>query len=262
VVVAGLVAAAAAEPERAGGRDSLFSGAIDRPMTRAALRLSRRRIAAGTAVLALLGGFVFVRAVMIPRGKASSLVQVVSPAPVPASDLAAPTPEVETFPMVGPTYQPSPPSAPNEPAAVTTAMTTPEGGSRPPRAGRSGPATLSPAQARELLRTGQTMLKAQRYQEATEAFKRLLAGRRERGMALVGLGNIAFQQKSYADALGRAKDAVKARGGVDARLLLADVYYKLEKFDEAKKAYDAALKLDPTNETARRGFEVASKRLN
>jgi serine/threonine protein kinase len=263
VVVAGLVAAAAAELERAPGRDSLFSGAIDPPNARAALRLSRRWLAAGTAVVALLGAFVFVRAVMSPRGKASSLAGVVSPAPVAASDLAAATrTEVETFPMVGPTYQPGPPAAPSVPAALTTAMTTPDGGARPSRAGRSGSATLSLASAREVLKSGQTLLKAQRYQEATEAFKRLLAGRRERGKALVGLGNIAFQQQSYAEALSRAKDALKAGGGVGAYLLLGDVYFKLEKYDEARKAYDGARKLDPTNDTARRGLELASKRMN
>jgi tetratricopeptide (TPR) repeat protein len=106
------------------------------------------------------------------------------------------------------------------------------------------------------------MLKAQRYQEATDAFKHLLALRRERGMALVGLGSIAFQQKSYADALSRGKEAVKAGGGVEARLLLGDAYFKLQKYDEAKRAYDGALRLDPANDTARRGLELASRRLN
>ena len=121
---------------------------------------------------------------------------------------------------------------------------------------------LTPASARELLRSAQTLLKAQRYGEASEAFRRLVAGHRERGMALMGLGNIAFQQRSYAEAVARARVAVKAGAGVDARLLLGDSYFKLERYDEAKKAYDEALRIDPASDTARRGLELASRRLN
>jgi tetratricopeptide (TPR) repeat protein len=151
-------------------------------------------------------------------------------------------------------------------AAPAEAAPPPETGARPaggpPRPGRSAPGGLTSAGARDLLKTAQTLLKAQRYQEASQAFKRLLPLRRERGMALVGLGNIAFQERNYADAVTRAHEAGKAGGGVAARLLLGDAYFKLQRFAEAKKAYYEAVRLDPASDTARRGQERAARRLN
>jgi tetratricopeptide (TPR) repeat protein len=220
-------------------------------------------VAAASAALALLGAFVIVRAAMVSRARdlpaGAAVASPAAPEPRPAAGPAiAAVPE--PFPVVGP---------PLDPAAGTVPLTfAPQGpsarGAAAPRPGRTVAAAgaMSPASARDLLRSGQILLRAQRYTEAADAFRRLLSARRERGMALVGLGNVAFQQKSYGDALGRGKQAVKAGGGLDAQLLLGDAYFKLEKYAEAKKAYDQALRLDPRNDTARRGLELASRRLN
>jgi serine/threonine-protein kinase len=255
MVAASLIVTRADEADRGRVRDSpLFAGAIDAPMPLAALRLTRRGVATvGSAVLALLGGFVIVRAAMVPRTKGTPVVPAMAvPAPPPAvvvtppPSLPMPEPEPEPFAMVGPPYDPA--LVPS-PTPVETRV-------------RRAPVTLSAGAARELLRTGQTLLRAQRYNEAAEAFRRLLPLRKERGVALIGLGNIAFQQRSYGDAVTRAKEALRAGGGVEARLLLGDAYFKLEKYDQAKAAYDEVLKLDPANGTARRGLELASRRSN
>src|SRR5205085_1147015 len=84
--------------------------------------------------------------------------------------------------------------SPPLPAGGETPTTSAEGAVRPAPVPRlAHPVSgLTPASARELLRSAQTLLKAQRYGEASEAFRRLVAGHRERGMALMGLGNIAF----------------------------------------------------------------------
>jgi serine/threonine protein kinase len=239
------------DPERARLRDSpVFAGAIDAP-PRPALRLSRRAVAAGSALLALLGGFAIVRAAMGPRGTVAPIP------PVLAAHLSAPTPA------------PPPPHAPDpDPPPATPVMGPPydptavEEPARPAPSPRTRPAALAAVSARELLRSGQTLLKAQRYGEAADTFKRLLGARKERGMALVGLGNIAFQRKSYGDAVTRAREAVKAGGGIEARLLLGDALFRLQKYDEARRAYEEALRLDPANDTAKRGLELASRRLN
>jgi cytochrome c-type biogenesis protein CcmH/NrfG len=42
--------------------------------------------------------------------------------------------------------------------------------------------------------------------------------------------------------------------------LLGDVYYRTERYAEAVDEYQAALRLDPGNNLARRGVERASKR--
>jgi len=58
----------------------------------------------------------------------------------------------------------------------------------------------------------------------------------------------------------RARAASKAGGGVEARILLGDAYFRLEKFDEARKAYESALKLDPDNRTARQNLDLVQRR--
>ena len=39
-------------------------------------------------------------------------------------------------------------------------------------------------------------------------------------------------------------------------MLLGDAYFKLQKFEEAKKAYNEALKLDPNNRVAGQGLRL------
>jgi eukaryotic-like serine/threonine-protein kinase len=247
--------------DRSGG--PILAGPVDVAVAPPALRFSRRTVAAASAVLALLGGFLIVRAAMVSRARglpaAAALARPPAPEPRPAAALAVPV-RPEPFPLVGPPLDPAAPTA-----TLTLAPQAPgPRGAAAPRPGRMVAAApgLSAGSARELLKAGQILLRAQRYNEAADTFRRLLSARRERGMALVGLGNIAFQQKSYGDALGRGKQAVKAGGGLDAQLLLGDAYFKLEKYAESKKAYDQALRLDPRNDTARRGLELASRRLN
>ena len=224
----------------------LFAGAIDRAGLAAPFGgLPRRGIAAAATVVALLGGFAIVR-----TATSSKRAAVTAPAPRPPAPptLLPPAPEPPAF--VGP---PLPPEA--EPPAEA------------PRPGpgprvRSG---LAPSQGRELLKSAQTLLKAQRYEEAGEAFKRLLNGRRERGTALVGLGNIAFQKQNYAEAVTRAREARASGGGIEAALLLGDAYFKLGKFADAKVAYDDALRVGSGSETAKKraraGSELAARRM-
>ena len=115
-------------------------------------------------------------------------------------------------------------------------------------------------QTGELLHQAQQFLHAQRYEEARVAFEKLLAGRPYRGAAAAGLAKIAFQEKDYKAAVERAKESARMGGGAEARILLGDAYFKLEKFDEAKKAYTEALKLDPNNRVAGQGLRLVEGR--
>ena len=58
------------------------------------------------------------------------------------------------------------------------------------------------------------------------------------------------------EAVERAKESARFGGGAEARVLLGDAYFKLERFDEAKKAYTDALKLDPNNRVAGQGLRL------
>jgi tetratricopeptide (TPR) repeat protein len=124
-----------------------------------------------------------------------------------------------------------------------------------PRSGRA-----SAKQTEENLRAAQQLLHAQRYEEARAAFGRLLGNRQSRGVAAAGLATIAFQEKKYREAVERARESARFGGGADARVLLGDAYFKLEKFDEAKKAYSEALKLDPNNRVAGQGLRLVEGR--
>jgi cytochrome c-type biogenesis protein CcmH/NrfG len=43
-------------------------------------------------------------------------------------------------------------------------------------------------------------------------------------------------------------------------VVLGDAYFRLEKFAEARKAYEDAIKLDPENRTARQNLDLIQRR--
>ena len=121
---------------------------------------------------------------------------------------------------------------------------------------------VSQAETRKLLDDGRDFLRAQRFDEARAAFEQLLHAGKSRGPALVGLAKIAFQQHEYQEAVDRAREAVRAGAGAEARVVLGDAYFRLEKLTEARKAYEDALKLDPENRTARQNLDLVERRSN
>jgi tetratricopeptide (TPR) repeat protein len=114
----------------------------------------------------------------------------------------------------------------------------------------------SKQQNEEALGEARQLLHAQRYVEARAAFEKLLAAKPTKGAALAGLAQIAFQEKNYKEAVEHAKESARTGGGVEARVLLGDAYFKLDRFEEAKKAYNEALKLDPNNRVAGQGLRL------
>jgi tetratricopeptide (TPR) repeat protein len=130
-------------------------------------------------------------------------------------------------------------------------------GTKREASGRTARPVVAPAkEIEESLQQAQQLLHAQRYDEARAAFEKLLAVKPAKGAASAGLAKIAFQEKDYKQAAERAKESAKLGGGVEARVLLGDAYFKLEKFEEAKKAYNEALKLDPNNRVAGQGLRL------
>ncbi|HEX7598334.1 MAG TPA: protein kinase [Polyangia bacterium] len=123
-------------------------------------------------------------------------------------------------------------------------------------------AAMSQADSRKLLQDARTFLSGQRFDEAQAAFERVVQSGKNRGPALVGLAKIAFQKHAYQEAADRAREASRAGGGAEARVVLGDAYFRLDKFAEARKAYQEALKLDPENRTARQNLELVERRGN
>jgi serine/threonine protein kinase len=122
-------------------------------------------------------------------------------------------------------------------------------------------AASSAAENRRLLADGQKLLRAERFNDAQAIFEKLSKSKRDRGPALVGLAEIAFQEKNYTEAVHSASQAVDRGGGVQARVVLGDAHFRLSQYKEAAKAYSDALKLDPKNVSAKTGLAAATKRM-
>jgi tetratricopeptide (TPR) repeat protein len=132
-----------------------------------------------------------------------------------------------------------------------------------PKAKVSAHSGVSAAESKQLLDDGQRLLRAERFPEAREIFEKVAKGksRGDRGPALVGLAEISFQEKNYAEAVRSASLAVDRGGGVKARVLLGDAHFRLNHYKEAAKAYGDALKMDPNNASAQSGLALATKRM-
>jgi serine/threonine protein kinase/tetratricopeptide (TPR) repeat protein len=119
----------------------------------------------------------------------------------------------------------------------------------------------TPADNKHMLEEGQRLLHAERFAEARTLFEKVAKSKRDRGPALVGLAEISFQEKNYSDVVRSASQAVDRGGGVRARVLLGDAYFRLNQYKDAAKAYGEALKLDPKNVSAKTGLAAASRRM-
>ena len=78
--------------------------------------------------------------------------------------------------------------------------------------------------------------------------------------AILTRGQQAFDRGDYPEAVRRGREAISAGGELAGHLLIGDAYFRLERFRDALREYDAALALDPTNAGARRRRDLAEKR--
>jgi serine/threonine protein kinase len=195
------------------------------------------------------------------RGAAPAPVAAAPPPPVAPPPVAtAPTaPAVEEKPTAG---QAGEEAADEESSKETTAKAEGEG-EVPTKAKTPArvPPAVAAAEAKKMLAEADRMLRAERFAEARGIFEKLAKGKKERGPALVGLAEIAFQEKKYADAARAAELAAERGGGVKARVLLGDAHFRLAHYKEAAKAYEEALKIDPGNASAKSGLALANKRM-
>jgi eukaryotic-like serine/threonine-protein kinase len=224
-------------------------------------RRTKAVVAAGAAVgLAL--AFVWVGRASHPdsRGKdkiaGAPAVTAPPPVTVPAPP---PTPPVTTTTAEPATDEDTAEAAGgNDEAAKSEGDTDASG--KPKTPVRGGAAAVG-ADGKKLLADATRMLRAERFAEAREMFEKLTKSKRERGQALVGLAEISFQEKKYADAARSAELAADRGGGVKARVLLGDAHFRLARYKEAAKAYEDALKIDPGNASAKSGLALANKRM-
>jgi serine/threonine protein kinase len=261
-------ASSSSRDDAQGGYQAIYGEVSETRVVRHSAKRQRYLILAGVAValLATLPVIRLVRSLRVqvvpnvspvvalvpPLSGGSGQPGTLQPTSQPDSQLDA---QIDSQPPSAPT-----PAAASESASEAVAEDTPETAKREPSTHGSHPAGSTTKQTGELFREAQQFLHAQRYDEARVAFEKLLAGRQFRGAASAGLAKIAFQEKDYKTAVERAKDSARMGGGAEARVLLGDAYFKLEKFDEAKKAYTEALRLDPNNRVAGQGLRLVEGR--
>ena len=82
----------------------------------------------------------------------------------------------------------------------------------------------------------------------------------ERGSALTGLAEVAFQRGQYPEAVRVGHRAVEAGGGVAAKMVLGNSYFKLGKYDDAILQYRQVLQTDAGHREARANLAAAEKR--
>jgi serine/threonine protein kinase len=251
---------------------------------------NRKKVVTAGAAFGLLVAFVVVGATSAARrGGRDAQAPVVAAAPAPAP--TAPAPAVA--PLPAPATATTPPAVPGTETKAAEATTAEakaveataddeeeaagdatEAGETPSKTGGSGEteaatktkvtvkgAASSGAEAKKQLQDAERLLRAERFAEARAIFEKLSKSKRERGSALVGLAEIAFQEKKYGEAARAAELAAERGGGVKARVLLGDAHFRLARYKEAAKAYEDALKIDPSNASAKSGLALATKRM-
>jgi tetratricopeptide (TPR) repeat protein len=185
-------------------------------------------------------------------------------APVPAS-LSRAIPPTSAA-AIGPRpVAPQRPMLAAEPAVAPRPQSRPRPGARPaghPPKAREPRDALAPEreEARRTLGEARAALTAGRYAQAENLFGRVRATGAERAAALTGLAEVAFQRASYADAARVGRGAVIAGGGVAAKLVLGNAYFKLGRYDEAIAEYQDILKVDHGHAEARANLAAAQKR--
>ncbi len=213
-------------------------------------RLSPGVVIAGLA--AIVGGVLFGLRLVRPESAASvasspSAFQPASP-PAPPPDLPLPRPAASSG-LPGPD-----PEMEKETAAAERRAIAPEVGSsamRTPaavrRASPTAPGETPGARSTEKLAARTAAAQAPRMAAPDAA-------------AILNRGQLAFDRGDYPEAVRRGREATSAGAEINGRLLVGDAYYRLERYRDALREYDAALALDPTNASTRRRRDLAERK--
>src|SRR4029079_10587441 len=70
--------------------------------------------------------------------------------------------------------------------------------------------------------------------------------------AILARGQRAFDRGDYPEAVRRGREAAAAGAAAAGHLLVGDAYYRLERYPDAVREYEAVLAAEPTNGPAKR----------
>jgi serine/threonine protein kinase len=77
--------------------------------------------------------------------------------------------------------------------------------------------------------------------------------------AILARGQAAFDRGDYPEAVRRGREAIASGGALGGHLLVGDAYYRLERFPDALREYQAALALDPGNASIKRRRDLVEQ---
>jgi serine/threonine-protein kinase len=185
----------------------------------------------------------------------ASATEPESPRPAPA---VAPTP---------PAAKPAPPVEAEKPKVVAvspvTVKPTPRPAPKPAPSTVPAPAAAKPdlrAEAKKKLQAARSALSSRHFAEAEILYQEALATNVEKGAASTGLAEVAFERGNLDEAVRWARRAIDGGGGVPARMVLGNTFFKLKRYDEAILEYQSVLKIDATHAEALANLHAAQAR--
>jgi serine/threonine protein kinase len=82
------------------------------------------------------------------------------------------------------------------------------------------------------------------------------------GADLAAQGRVAFAKGDFPASIRLGRSAIVSGAALEGNLLLGDAFYKMSRFADALRAYDAATAVAPSNAQAQRGHELAVRGLH
>jgi serine/threonine protein kinase len=242
--------------------ERLSTGALDRraPQPRHPRRVPARRIvllAASAAVAGLLVGVKLVRRQSpLPAASGAAPIATAPGSAQPAASARArplaaslpARPRLPGFPM-----DPVPAREPSERSAAARSVALADSGPAGPRAPASTRRAAAQAPGPRATHI------AERASDQSGAPPASLSPASDASATLIR-GQLAFDRGDYPEAVRRGREAIAAGAELSGRLLVGDAYYRLERYRDALREYDAALVLDPNNAGTRRRRDLAEKK--
>jgi serine/threonine protein kinase len=116
--------------------------------------------------------------------------------------------------------------------------------------------------ARELVRKGRRLMGQGKHSQAEDLFRKAKRMPGGSARALTALSELAFQSGRHSKAVRTAVKALEAGGGLRAKIVLANSYYKLGLYKSAMKHFRSVLRIRPGHPVAKRGLAAAQRRLS